>query len=53
MAQLEQLLEPYEATRVAHGVQQAPHSLSMAVLRAKLLTEVLVSDSSHPADRRR
>jgi hypothetical protein len=53
MAQLDQLLEPYNATRVAHGIRPVAHPLSLAILRAKLFTEVLARKPSNPTGRRR
>ena len=53
MAQLDQLLEPYTATRIVQGSRPVIEPLSLAILRARLLTELLPTEVSTPASPRR
>ena len=53
MAQLDQLLEPYTATRLVQGSRVPVQPLSLAILRARLLTELLPPDTSTSESLRR
>lgn len=51
MALLDQVLEPYEATKVPDG-RSASHPLTIAVLRAVLVSQTPVTHSTPDGSRR-